>query len=1230
MRSLSQIIVLLLFTMSLFAQSPHGDGLTIKCEECHNPNGWKLVKGTYTFDHNKATSFPLEGQHQSLDCKSCHTSLIFSKVQPDCASCHTDIHEQTVGFDCQRCHNPKSWIVNNIIDIHRHSRFPLLGPHATADCQECHKSASLLKFEPLGVECYDCHQQDYESAKNPDHLAGNYSTNCVECHNMNVFSWTGSNFNHSFFPLTEGHAVNDCKQCHKSNDYTDISSDCISCHQSDYNATSNPNHIQADISINCNECHTTKPGWKPAEFKQHDAQYFPIYSGKHNNEWDNCSDCHSNPSNYAVFSCINCHNNPGELADEHKEVGGYQYTDAACLDCHPQGSAEDGFDHNMTNFPLTGAHTTIDCASCHADGFQGTPTDCFSCHEPDYNQSVNPNHIELDLAAECETCHTTAPDWQPATFDIHNDFYFLSGGHAIIANDCFSCHQGDYNNTPNTCTECHIADYNQTTNPNHSGIGLSNVCDVCHTTDPEWKPAQFPVHDEYYVLEGAHATIASDCNTCHNGDYNNTPNTCVGCHLQDYNQTTDPPHESSGFSTECETCHNSTAWSPSTFDHDGQYFPIYSGKHQGEWESCNECHTTPNNFQAFSCIDCHAHNDQAQLDEEHQGIGGYAYNSDACYVCHPTGNAEDGFNHNLTNFPLTGAHLTVDCMSCHEDGFAGTTTICFDCHTDAYNESNNPDHLAINIPNVCDDCHTTTPGWQPAEFPIHNDYYELQGAHVNIDCASCHEGNYNDTPNTCFGCHESDYNQTDNPPHESAQFPTECETCHTQNEWVPSTFDHDGQYFPIYSGKHNNKWDLCSDCHVDAGNYLVFSCLTCHLQPETDGEHEGVNGYSYNSDACYACHPTGNGDDSFNHNLTDFPLTGAHIGVDCIDCHEDGYEGTTMVCFDCHTTAYNETDNPDHLAINIPNVCNDCHTTAPGWTPADFPIHDDYYELVGEHVNVDCASCHDGDYNETPNTCSECHISNYNEAANPDHIALDIPTTCEDCHTPSPDWQPAEFPIHDDYYELTGAHLSVDCASCHDGDYNETPNTCSECHISNYNESTNPVHTALNIPTTCEDCHTTNPNWEPAEFPMHDDYYELTGAHVNVDCASCHDGDYTETPNTCFGCHESDYNQTTDPPHLSAQFPTDCEMCHTTVEWDPSTFDHDNQYFPIYSGQHNGEWNTCNECHTTPGNYQVFDCINCHTNAHHQDQGNQGCYDCHPDGNEGDKKYKSVINKSIR
>ena len=151
------------------------------------------------------------------------------------------------------------------------------------------------------------------------------------------------------------------------------------------------------------------------------------------------------------------------------------------------------------------------------------------------------------------------------------------------------------------------------------------------------KLPRFDIHDNYYVLRGAHLVIKNDCFKCHMGSYSGTPNTCFGCHSTEYNNTTNPNHVSAGFPTACESCHSENAWIPSTWDHDNMYFPIYSGKHRNEWAQCIDCHTTAGVFTTFSCIDCHEHNDKAEVDDDHDKVTGYSYNSSACYSCHPTG-----------------------------------------------------------------------------------------------------------------------------------------------------------------------------------------------------------------------------------------------------------------------------------------------------------------------------------------------------------------------------------------------------------------------------------------------------------------------------------------------------------------------------------------------------------------------------------------------------------------
>ncbi len=633
MRGLSLIFVIIIMIFSRSSDSPHGDKLDISCSDCHTSESWKIDRQNISFDHN-ATDFELTGLHTEVNCSACHPTLVFDEAETQCSSCHTDMHNQSVGFECGRCHTTNSWLVTEITQIHRMSRFPLTGAHSVANCYECHESASTLDFKPLGIDCYDCHMEDYNSAMNPNHIEGGYSLNCVECHDMNAFSWTGTGINHSFFPLTDGHNIGDCSKCHTNGSFDGLSTACISCHENDYLSTTSPNHNQLGLSTECNTCHSLSQGWKPADFGEHDL-LFPIYSGEHRGEWSSCTDCHPNPANYSVFTCIDCHeHNKGEMDDEHQGIAGYAYSSVACLACHPTGSDEGSINHSLTNFPLTGAHIETDCKECHEAGYTGTPIECSSCHMPDFNQSINPNHMSLNLSTECSECHTTDPGWKPASFDNHSDVYPLTGAHTTI--DCFSCHEDQYSQTPNTCVECHTQDYNQSINPNHIGINIGTDCESCHTTNPEWKPATFDIHNDYYVLAGAHLNIANNCVDCHQGNYNQTPNTCYECHTTDYNQAQNPNHLLAQFGTDCEACHTEFAWKPSTFDHDGEYFPIYSGKHNGEWDKCTDCHTTPGNYIAFSCIDCHEHN-KADTDEEHQGIQDYVYNSSACLECHPDG-----------------------------------------------------------------------------------------------------------------------------------------------------------------------------------------------------------------------------------------------------------------------------------------------------------------------------------------------------------------------------------------------------------------------------------------------------------------------------------------------------------------------------------------------------------------------------------------------------------------
>src|SRR5690606_30350881 len=105
--------------------------------------------------------------------------------------------------------------------------------------------------------------------------------------------------------------------------------------------------------------------------------------------------------------------------------------------------------------------------------------------------------------------------------------------------------------------------------------------------------------------------------------------------------------------------------------------------------------------------------------------------------------------------------------------------------------------------------------------------------------------------------------------------------------------------------------------------------------------------------------------------------------------------------------------------------------------------------------------------------------------------------------------------------------------------------------------------------------------------------FDLVGAHVSLPCAACHVVPgfglifVPSGQNDGFACHQTEHED----EHPG--FPTNCLECHTVDTWDGAEFEHD-QYFPIYSGEHEGEWDSCQTCHTQQGNFGVFTCFSCH------------------------------------
>lgn len=86
------------------ASDKHKGRFGTKCETCHNPNNWN----SWLFDHDKQTTFTLDGAHKDLSCYSCHSNRQDSalKTAKSCVSCHRtdDIHNGRFGRRCEQCH----------------------------------------------------------------------------------------------------------------------------------------------------------------------------------------------------------------------------------------------------------------------------------------------------------------------------------------------------------------------------------------------------------------------------------------------------------------------------------------------------------------------------------------------------------------------------------------------------------------------------------------------------------------------------------------------------------------------------------------------------------------------------------------------------------------------------------------------------------------------------------------------------------------------------------------------------------------------------------------------------------------------------------------------------------------------------------------------------------------------------------------------------------------------
>jgi len=526
--------------------------------------------------------------------------------------------------------------------------------------------------------------------------------------------------------LSEAHSdlegVENCTRCHEARKKLSAQK-CLSCHQilknrisSGQGLHSNPDYQQ------CQKCHVEHLGrdfslihWPDGKenFNHEDAKF--KLNGKHATL--KCEDCHQPRfiQNKASFigqrkdlkktfiglskSCTSCH------MDEHRAQLGND-----CLKCHSEDKWKPAtkFDHQETQFPLTGKHQKVACEKCHSkitdNKFADNPSylefkgiefgNCQSCHQDVHKGKLGEN---------CQQCHTTR-DWgqiNQKSFNHDQTSFPLKDKHRLVS--CEKCHGNRQKITQlkfQECRDCHT-DYHRT---EFSERFAKSDCQQCHT-EKGFSPALFTVADHqktYFQLEGAH--LAVPCISCHKTVQSNGQETiqfkftdlsCQSCHVD--------PHESKSLKISkiekktCQECHSVSNWKQVEFDHKQTDFPL-QGKH-AETE-CIQCHkpkTVPEERRVIpfgglsqSCMDCHQdpHGNQFAVPVV---IKNRQVNLTRCEKCHTNSSWKNlKFDHNRdSKFKLEGAHSKVSCTSCHPAKTKGEQKIviykpldsrCQSCH----------------------------------------------------------------------------------------------------------------------------------------------------------------------------------------------------------------------------------------------------------------------------------------------------------------------------------------------------------------------------------------------------------------------------------------------------------------------------------------------------------------------------------------------------------------------
>jgi len=435
--------------------------------------------------------------------------------------------------------------------------------------------------------------------------------------------------------------------------------------------------------------------------------------------------------------------------------------------------------------------------------------------------------------------------------------------------------------------------------------------------------------------------------------------------------------------------------------------------HQKYEKDCNQCHKRfKKTGQDDLCVACHDHENIKKDLADNTGLHGRwpIMKGKQCQDCHQEHKGRESqlvlfdehtFDHQYTDFQLRGQHRQAPCAQCHKKNqpYRKAKHECFDCHQ-------KQDVHEKRLGRVCHTCHSENQ-WRKVVFDHKQTKFKLEGKHAGVGCQDCHPQNlYRATPKSCYACHPLDDK------HEGV-FGDKCEKCHQVSGWENTKFDHDKQ--TDFKLRYVHKNLFCSQCHKKNPYKEKHKghCIECHQNTDVHKAQYGKK--------CHDCHGEKKWSDyKFDHEKTDFKLTGKHEKVICNRCHVGHlYNNPASVeCVACH-------QHKDIHKSRHGSQCDECHDTKSWSSEVAFDHGLTKFPLVGAHEGLTCEECHTNkQYSSVKTVCRTCHEKD-------DAHKKTLTLSCERCHNVQ-DWKAWRFNHNQQTdFSLRGKHKNIACDLCH-------------------------------------------------------------------------------------------------------------------------------------------------------------------------------------------------------